>query len=231
MRFNELRETLQLRLSGEFKRFADEELRAVLTLLAGPGVVWELAFGSWVLLQPERINAYAQSVMRTLQAGRASARLPDGGAGLEGRPGISILDAAARRRRGTVRPAGHAPEAGGARSLPAAACCPTAPTSFQRHSSRWRPEVQPEAAKPAPTKFHRCATEFHGAASRRVIPHQPDLQAVRTPLRRSGTVAILGPPCPLDMRRHAFAVPPLSDLGLRICFGLWISSFGLHPAP
>ncbi len=68
LRFNELRETLQLRLSGEFKRFADEELRAVLTLLAGPGVVWELAFGSWVLLQPERINAYAQAVIRTLQA-------------------------------------------------------------------------------------------------------------------------------------------------------------------
>ena len=55
-------------MSGEFKRFADEELRAVLTLLAGPGVVWELAFGSWVLLQPERINAYAQAVIRTLQA-------------------------------------------------------------------------------------------------------------------------------------------------------------------
>jgi hypothetical protein len=31
-------------------------------------VVWELAFGSWVLLQPERINAYAQAVIRTLQA-------------------------------------------------------------------------------------------------------------------------------------------------------------------
>jgi hypothetical protein len=68
MRFNELRETLQLRLSGEFKRFNDEELRAVLTLLAGPGVVWKLTFGSWVLLQPERINAYAQAVIRTLQA-------------------------------------------------------------------------------------------------------------------------------------------------------------------
>ena len=67
MRFNELRETLQLRLSGEYERFADEELRAVLTLLAGPGVVWELAFGSWLLLQPERINAYAQAVIRTLQ--------------------------------------------------------------------------------------------------------------------------------------------------------------------
>jgi hypothetical protein len=40
----------------------------VLTLLAGLGVVWELAFGSWVLLQPDRINAYAQAVIRTLQA-------------------------------------------------------------------------------------------------------------------------------------------------------------------
>lgn len=40
MRFNELRETLQLRLSGEFKRFGDEELRAVLTLLAGSTLSW-----------------------------------------------------------------------------------------------------------------------------------------------------------------------------------------------
>ena len=39
MRFNELRETLQLLLSGELARFGDDELRAVLTLLAGPGVV------------------------------------------------------------------------------------------------------------------------------------------------------------------------------------------------
>ena len=68
MRFNELRDSLQLRLVAEYNRFADQELHAVLTLLAGPGVVWELAFGSWVLLQPERINAYAQAVIRTLQA-------------------------------------------------------------------------------------------------------------------------------------------------------------------
>jgi small GTP-binding protein len=68
MRFNELRETLQLRLATDYKRFTDEELRAVITLLAGPGVVWELAFGSWILLQPERINAYAQAVIRTLQS-------------------------------------------------------------------------------------------------------------------------------------------------------------------
>jgi small GTP-binding protein len=67
MRFNELREALQLRLSGEFTRFTDEELKAVVGLLAGPGVVWELKFGSWVLLQPERINAYAQAVIQTMR--------------------------------------------------------------------------------------------------------------------------------------------------------------------
>ncbi len=67
MRFNELREALQLRLSGEFTRFTDNELRAVVSLLAGPGVVWELKFGSWVLLQPERINAYAQAVIQTMR--------------------------------------------------------------------------------------------------------------------------------------------------------------------
>jgi len=67
LRFNELRETLQLRLSGELTRFKDEELKAVVGLLAGPGVVWELKFGHWVLLQPERINAYAQAVIQTLR--------------------------------------------------------------------------------------------------------------------------------------------------------------------
>lgn len=68
MRFNELREALQMRLSGEVARFTDEELRAVVSLLAGPGVVWELKFGSWVLLQPERINAAAQAVIQTMRA-------------------------------------------------------------------------------------------------------------------------------------------------------------------
>ncbi len=70
MRFNELRESLQLRLSGETERFTDEELKAVIGLLAGPGAVWELNFGSWVLLQPELINAYAQAVIQTLREDR-----------------------------------------------------------------------------------------------------------------------------------------------------------------
>jgi len=67
MRFNELRDALRLRLTGEGEPFKDEELNAVVGLLAGPGVVWELAFGSWVLLQPERINAYAQAVIQTMR--------------------------------------------------------------------------------------------------------------------------------------------------------------------
>jgi hypothetical protein len=71
--FNELRETLQVRWSGEFKRYADEELRAVLTLLAGPGVVWELAFGSWVLLppSPERNENQGQGGHGAKKAGQA----------------------------------------------------------------------------------------------------------------------------------------------------------------
>ena len=65
MRFNELRDALTLRMTGV--RFTDEELKAVISLLAGPGVVWELGFGSFVLLSPELINAYAQAVIQTIQ--------------------------------------------------------------------------------------------------------------------------------------------------------------------
>jgi hypothetical protein len=42
----------------------------VLTLLAGPGVVWELAFGTWVLPKPERINAYAPAFFRNYAMAR-----------------------------------------------------------------------------------------------------------------------------------------------------------------
>lgn len=67
MRYNELRETLRFNLIGEDIHFTDEDLKTVIRLLTGPGVVWELEFGSWVLLQPERINAYAQAVIQTLR--------------------------------------------------------------------------------------------------------------------------------------------------------------------
>ncbi|MEI7725119.1 MAG: DUF4365 domain-containing protein [Bacteroidota bacterium] len=68
MRFNELYLKLKEILYGEFNQFSEEELHTVLRLLSGPGVLWELSFGSWLLLQPERINAYAQAVIRTLQS-------------------------------------------------------------------------------------------------------------------------------------------------------------------
>ncbi|MCH8149130.1 MAG: hypothetical protein IH987_14295, partial [Planctomycetes bacterium] len=47
--------------------FTDDELKTVISLLAGPGVVWELGFGSWILLQPELINSHAQAVIRSLR--------------------------------------------------------------------------------------------------------------------------------------------------------------------
>jgi hypothetical protein len=68
MRLNELRDALRLRLAGDDAQFTDQELKTVVGLLAGPGVVWELEFGSWVLLEPERINAYAQAVIQTVRA-------------------------------------------------------------------------------------------------------------------------------------------------------------------
>ncbi|HYX17437.1 MAG TPA: TIR domain-containing protein, partial [Nostoc sp.] len=62
LRMAELKQQLEFRLPHE--SFAIEELRAVVGLLAGPGLVWKLEFGDFVLLQPERINAYASALVR-----------------------------------------------------------------------------------------------------------------------------------------------------------------------
>jgi small GTP-binding protein len=66
LRVVELKQQLEMRLPGE--RFTDDELRAVIGLLAGPGIVWQLEFGDFVLLQPERVNAYAAAVIRSVRA-------------------------------------------------------------------------------------------------------------------------------------------------------------------
>jgi len=66
LRMSELKQQLEMRLPGE--DFTVEQLGTVAQLLAGPGVVWELEFGSFVLLQPERINAYAAAVIRSVRA-------------------------------------------------------------------------------------------------------------------------------------------------------------------
>ena len=66
LRVAELKQQLEMRLPKE--RFSLDELRAVIGLLAGPGVVWQLDFGDFVLLQPERINAYAAAVIRSVRS-------------------------------------------------------------------------------------------------------------------------------------------------------------------
>ncbi|MCX6376588.1 MAG: TIR domain-containing protein [Armatimonadetes bacterium] len=66
LRMAELRQQLEMRLPSE--SFTPEQLRAVVGLLAVPGVVWRLEFGDFVLLQPERINSYAAAVVRSIRA-------------------------------------------------------------------------------------------------------------------------------------------------------------------
>ncbi len=66
LRIGELKQQLEMRLPEEF--FTLEQLRAVVGLLAGPGIVRQLEFGDFVLLQPERINAYAAAVIRSVRA-------------------------------------------------------------------------------------------------------------------------------------------------------------------
>jgi len=66
MRMAELKQQLEMRLP--LTQFSLEELRAVIGLLAGPGVVMQLEFGDFVLLEPERINAYAAAVIRTVRS-------------------------------------------------------------------------------------------------------------------------------------------------------------------
>ncbi|CAH1386576.1 Small GTP-binding protein domain-containing protein [Candidatus Nitrotoga sp. M5] len=64
--YKELRELLWQRLTDE-PRFDDATLKTVIGLLDGPGAVQELDYGSFILLQPEWISAYAQAVIRTLR--------------------------------------------------------------------------------------------------------------------------------------------------------------------
>ncbi len=66
LRMVELKQRLEMQLPKE--TFTIEELRAVVGLLAGPGLVWKLEFGDFVLLQPERINSYAAAVIRSVRA-------------------------------------------------------------------------------------------------------------------------------------------------------------------
>ena len=121
MRFKELRDALRLRLAGGNYEFTDEQLRAVVGLLSGPGVVWELKFGSWVLLRPEQINAYAQAVVQTLTGRRDGARMSGGRTRVARRSEVSAFRPAPRGGRRTLCAYGDAPDAARAGALPARA--------------------------------------------------------------------------------------------------------------
>jgi small GTP-binding protein len=65
LRMRELKQQLEMRLPSE--SFTHEELRSVVGLLASPTVIWHLEFGDFVLLEPERINAYGAAVIRKVR--------------------------------------------------------------------------------------------------------------------------------------------------------------------
>ena len=65
--FKELRDLLWHRLPKD-AQFTDDTLRSVIGHLDAPGAVRELQYGSYILLAPEWINAYAQAVIRTLRS-------------------------------------------------------------------------------------------------------------------------------------------------------------------
>ena len=62
VRFSELRQRLQMIMTGEF--FKEDDLGVVIGLLAGQGIVKRLDFGEFILLQPEQLNNYAAAVIR-----------------------------------------------------------------------------------------------------------------------------------------------------------------------
>jgi len=66
LRMSELKQHLEVRLPGE--AFTLQQLKAVIGLLAGPGIVWQLEFGDFILLQPGYINSYAAAVIRKVRA-------------------------------------------------------------------------------------------------------------------------------------------------------------------
>jgi small GTP-binding protein len=66
LRIEELKQQIEMMMPGVDFRYPD--LRAVCSLLAGPGVIWELEFGDFVLLNPEWVEAYAGALFRSVRA-------------------------------------------------------------------------------------------------------------------------------------------------------------------
>jgi WD40 repeat protein len=68
LRFAELAQRLEQALPGE--KFGESDVRAAVALLANHGLASPLKFGDLVLLQPELLNGYAGSIIRSARANR-----------------------------------------------------------------------------------------------------------------------------------------------------------------
>jgi small GTP-binding protein len=66
LRREELRQRLEFSLGGN--SFTEGQFDTVISLLAGPGIVWKLDFGDFILLRPEEISAYSGAVVREVRA-------------------------------------------------------------------------------------------------------------------------------------------------------------------
>lgn len=66
LRTAELKQQLEVNLPKE--TFRVEDVRAVIRLLVGIGVVWQLDFGDFILFRPELINFYASALIRSVRA-------------------------------------------------------------------------------------------------------------------------------------------------------------------
>lgn len=65
LRFDSLKQRLQLDLVDT--SLQTQDIRAVVGLLEGQGIVKRLDFGDWILLQPEQINNYASAIIREIR--------------------------------------------------------------------------------------------------------------------------------------------------------------------
>jgi len=65
IRLAELKQRMEMTLRGE--NFELAELEAVVSLLAGPGMIQRLDFGGFILLRPEVLSRYAAAVVRKVR--------------------------------------------------------------------------------------------------------------------------------------------------------------------
>ena len=65
LRFDSLKQRLQIELTDA--KAKTQDIRAVVGLLEGQGIIKKLDFGDWILLQPEQINNYGSAVIREIR--------------------------------------------------------------------------------------------------------------------------------------------------------------------